>query len=280
MSPTAALHPLRDIVEHVRSRFVPRETTTPDGDGVDTGAQRRRHTEGGALYSPTWRRPRADSSDRDITSATQPSQQPSPHTTGSGDTYAAACNQLLGTDVHALCCAYMRTTISLESRVAARVRREAAARGVSVSAFIAATLDDTSKRQTPAAETRPFRLITVEGDGPRPEINLDRPRAIETEAAEFPSRANGDAITAFVSSGATNQDQCEIRRVLVMFQTDEDGWEVASCPTLPGCHSQGRTREEALDNIREAIRGCFASLREHGAAVPLSPEYQIVEMQV
>ena len=74
----------------------------------------------------------------------------------------------------------MRTTISLEDRLAAQVRREAAARGVSVSAFIAATLDDAIKRRTPSAAARPFRLITVGGDGPRPGIDLDRPRAIET----------------------------------------------------------------------------------------------------
>jgi predicted RNase H-like HicB family nuclease len=33
----------------------------------------------------------------------------------------------------------------------------------------------------------------------------------------------------------------------------QEGWSV-SCPDLPGCHSQGATREEALENIREAIR--------------------------
>ena len=55
-----------------------------------------------------------------------------------------------------------------------QVRREAAAQGVSVSAFIAKTLDDALKR--PA---RPFRLIAVGGDGPRPGVDLDRPRAIE-----------------------------------------------------------------------------------------------------
>lgn len=49
---------------------------------------------------------------------------------------------------------------------------------------------------------------------------------------------------AFVDNG-------EVLRLLVVFQLDEDGWEVASCPTLPGCHSQGRTREEALDNVQE-----------------------------
>lgn len=92
------------------------------------------------------------------------------------------------------------------------------------------------------------------------------------------NRANADP-TSVVDPGATNQDNGEVRRLLVVFQTDEDGWEVASCPALPGCHSQGRTRKEALDNIREAIRGYVASLREHGAALPPSSEYQIVEVR-
>lgn len=39
---------------------------------------------------------------------------------------------------------------------------------------------------------------------------------------------------------------------VTLFQSDE-GWAV-SCPDLPGCHSQGGTREEALENIKEAIR--------------------------
>jgi predicted RNase H-like HicB family nuclease len=39
---------------------------------------------------------------------------------------------------------------------------------------------------------------------------------------------------------------------VTLFQSDE-GWAV-SCPDLPGCHSQGATREEALANIKEAIR--------------------------
>ena len=55
-----------------------------------------------------------------------------------------------------------------------------------------------------------------------------------------------------VSTGVCDGD--EALKLLVVFETDEDGWEVASCPTLPGCHSQGRTRDEALTNIREAIR--------------------------
>jgi predicted RNase H-like HicB family nuclease len=79
---------------------------------------------------------------------------------------------------------------------------------------------------------------------------------------------------------ATNQDDSDVRKLLVVFETDEDGWEVASCPTLPGCNSQGRTRHEALDNIREAIRGYLASLHEHDAPPPSSSEFQVVEVRV
>ncbi len=78
---------------------------------------------------------------------------------------------------------------------------------------------------------------------------------------------------------ATTQGE-EALKLLVVFERDEDGWEVASCPTLPGCHSQGRTRREALDNIREAIRGYVASMREHEAPPPSSSEFQVVKVRV
>ena len=76
-----------------------------------------------------------------------------------------------------------------------------------------------------------------------------------------------------------DRDNGEVLRLLVVFEVDEDGWQVASCPTLPGCHSQGRTREEALDNVREAIRGYLASLPEHDAALPPSSEFQTIEVR-
>ena len=65
----------------------------------------------------------------------------------------------------------------------------------------------------------------------------------------------------------------------VTFEQDEDGFFVASCPTLPGCHSQGRTREEAIANIAEAIRGYIASMRKHGEPVPVT-EVEEVEIAV
>ena len=43
----------------------------------------------------------------------------------------------------------------------------------------------------------------------------------------------------------------------VILKTGEDGYFVAECPVIPGCISQGRTREEALANIREAIELCL-----------------------
>ena len=96
--------------------------------------------------------------------------------------------------------------------------------------------------------------------------------------AGTPPRANVNPAPS-PDPGAGNQDDDEVLRLLVVFERDEDGWEVASCPTLPGCHTQGRTRKEALANVREAIRGYLASLREHDAALPGSSEFQIVEVR-
>ena len=48
----------------------------------------------------------------------------------------------------------------------------------------------------------------------------------------------------------------------VILEGAEEGGYIASCPALPGCHSEGDTVEEALDNIREAIAGCIESLNE------------------
>ena len=54
----------------------------------------------------------------------------------------------------------------------------------------------------------------------------------------------------------------------VVVGPDEDGVFIAECPTLPGCISQGKTRAEAVANIRDAIRGYLYSLEKHGDAVP------------
>jgi len=54
----------------------------------------------------------------------------------------------------------------------------------------------------------------------------------------------------------------------VIIEQDEDGVFVADCPALPGCISQGATREEAQANIKEAISGYWESLKKHGEPIP------------
>jgi predicted RNase H-like HicB family nuclease len=59
----------------------------------------------------------------------------------------------------------------------------------------------------------------------------------------------------------------------VVLHPGEDGWIVAECPMLTGCISQGRTRAEALDNIREAIELCLET-----DGLPLG--YELAEVTV
>ena len=54
----------------------------------------------------------------------------------------------------------------------------------------------------------------------------------------------------------------------VILYPGEDGFWVAECPSLPGCISQGRSREEAIENIKEAIGAYTAALAEDGIPVP------------
>ncbi len=54
----------------------------------------------------------------------------------------------------------------------------------------------------------------------------------------------------------------------VVLYPDEEGYWVAECPSLPGCVSQGRTKEEAIANIREAIQAYIGALEEDGLPVP------------
>jgi predicted RNase H-like HicB family nuclease len=57
-----------------------------------------------------------------------------------------------------------------------------------------------------------------------------------------------------------------MRQVIVY--SGEDGYFVAECPSLPGCISQGKTREEAIANIKEAIAGYISALKDDGLPVP------------
>ena len=67
-------------------------------------------------------------------------------------------------------------------------------------------------------------------------------------------------------------------RYRVYLEQDEDGAWVSSCPSLPGCVSQGRTRTEALANITEAIQLYLESLQHHGEPIPPGVEEEIVQV--
>jgi predicted RNase H-like HicB family nuclease len=69
-------------------------------------------------------------------------------------------------------------------------------------------------------------------------------------------------------------------RYRILIEQDEDGVFVAECPSLPGCISQGKTRKEALDNIRDAIKGYLESLKKHNEPIPPPIEEEIVEVKI
>lgn len=64
----------------------------------------------------------------------------------------------------------------------------------------------------------------------------------------------------------------------VLIEQDEDGVFVAECPSLPGCVSQGATRDEAVANVKDAIGGYLESLRQHNEPIPPSTWETTVEI--
>jgi antitoxin HicB len=58
------------------------------------------------------------------------------------------------------------------------------------------------------------------------------------------------------------------RRYAVVLEPGEDGWIVATVPAFPGCVTQGRTREEALVNAREALELTIEDMLDHGEPLP------------
>ena len=65
-------------------------------------------------------------------------------------------------------------------------------------------------------------------------------------------------------------------KFVITLERDEDGVWIAECPAIPGCISQGATKDEAVENVREAILGCLEVRAEHG--MPLTVETRLVEV--
>ena len=60
-----------------------------------------------------------------------------------------------------------------------------------------------------------------------------------------------------------------MKLAITMFR-DEDGWIVVECPAIPGCASQGRTEDEAIENIKDAIAGCLEARRDLGMSLTIA----------
>jgi predicted RNase H-like HicB family nuclease len=59
-------------------------------------------------------------------------------------------------------------------------------------------------------------------------------------------------------------------RLVVTLERDETGMIVAECPAIPGCVSQGRTEDEAIVNVREAIAACIEARAASGMPVTIA----------
>jgi predicted RNase H-like HicB family nuclease len=67
-------------------------------------------------------------------------------------------------------------------------------------------------------------------------------------------------------------------KFIVTLQRDESGMIVAECPLIPGCVSQGRAEEEAIENVREAIQGCLEARAARG--IPFAISIREIEVPV
>lgn len=67
-------------------------------------------------------------------------------------------------------------------------------------------------------------------------------------------------------------------KLRIIIEQDEEGIYVATCPSLPGCVSQGKTRKEAIENIKDAIKGYLESLEKHDEPIPPSIDEEVVEV--
>ncbi len=65
-------------------------------------------------------------------------------------------------------------------------------------------------------------------------------------------------------------------KVILERNDDEEGYYTATVPALPGCVTQGRTKEETLERVKEAIQGYLESLRKDGIPTPRDVELEEV----
>jgi antitoxin HicB len=114
----------------------------------------------------------------------------------------------------------------------------------------------------------------------RPIPPWEGPRGGMILSASLPLNVPEETMTRRHAGGTVKKtsNRAEAMKYRVLIQPDEDGVFVADVPALPGCISQGATRDEAVANVREAIAGYLESLEAHGEPIPPSITEEIVEV--
>lgn len=97
---------------------------------------------------------------------------------------------------------------------------------------------------------------------------------MRTRSGTVPQVGPTDGYTAKPAYGGT------ILTFRVVIEPDEDGVFVAEVPALPGCISQGRTRTEAIENIKEPIIAYLESLKNHSEPIPPPISEETVEVSI
>ncbi len=97
----------------------------------------------------------------------------------------------------------------------------------------------------------------------------------EQDAGSVPGRR---ALEGTVCWGVPLEAEEALMKFRIIVEPDEDGVFVATVPSLPGCVSQGDTRDEALRNVREAIEGYVESLRERNEPIPPSIHEEVIDV--
>jgi predicted RNase H-like HicB family nuclease len=80
-------------------------------------------------------------------------------------------------------------------------------------------------------------------------------------------------------TGAPPAPKLSAMRYTVLLEKESDGGYVVSVPALPGCISQGGSRQEALSNIREAIKVYLEDCEEAGDPIPTEENAEFVEVE-
>lgn len=105
-------------------------------------------------------------------------------------------------------------------------------------------------------------------------INGIRPNdyGFEVEIRRFEEMTEAERDAVFSPRHERKEVKMARWHIDLFFETDEDGTIAASCPALPGCHSQGRTLEESVYNIAEALMAYMASVQKHDENIQLKEE--------